>query len=118
MRARVAPPADSETPWRTQIILSNRAAAYLKMEQWEVAVADCSASLALVWNVKAAFRRCQALTMLGALEEALADCDAVLAREPNNAQAREQAARCRSLLRAREASAPGGAAALDDDGML
>lgn len=68
--------------------LNNRAMARLKLQQWEDAVTDCSAVLALEpRNVKALLRRATAAQALGQGAAAAADWRAVLAAEPRNREA-------------------------------
>ena len=51
------------------VYYKNRAAVYLKLEEYENAVFDCNAALELVPNdPKALFRRCQAYEQLGKID--------------------------------------------------
>jgi hypothetical protein len=70
-------------------VLSNRAAAFLKLGKADKAAADAGAALALEpGNVKAAFRHGLALHALGRFSEAGAALSQALAAEPGNAQVR------------------------------
>lgn len=54
-----------------EALLTNRAAAHLKLEQWADAVSDCDKALALCPdNSKAFVRKARALYEMGALEQA------------------------------------------------
>ena len=70
-------------------VLSNRAAAFLKLGKADQAAADAAAALALdPGNVKAAFRHGLALHALGRFSDAGAALTRALAAEPGNAQVR------------------------------
>lgn len=65
--------------------LKNRAAAYLKKEQYEEVLKDCDKSLEIVpTDPKALFRRSQALENLERYEEAYRDVKQVFNVDPNN----------------------------------
>lgn len=67
------------------LYLKNRAAAYLKKEQYENAVKDCDDSLSIVpTDPKALFRRAQALECLERYEEAYRDARQILNIDPQN----------------------------------
>lgn len=63
----------------------NRAAAYLKQENYEAALEDCDKSLQIVpTDPKALFRRCQALEALKRYEEAYRDATQIFKDDPTN----------------------------------
>lgn len=65
--------------------LKNRAAAFLKKEQFEQAMGDCDRSLEIVpTDPKALFRRAQALERLERFEEAYRDARQVISIDPGN----------------------------------
>jgi protein unc-45 len=67
------------------VFYKNRAAAYLKEEEYEKAHRDCTKSLDLAPNdPKALYRRCQAFEALGRFEESYRDARGVLSSEPAN----------------------------------
>jgi tetratricopeptide (TPR) repeat protein len=67
------------------VILKNRAAVYLKLDENKKAVNDCDASLEIVpEDPKALFRRCQALEKLGRYEEAYRDARLIHKVDPSN----------------------------------
>ncbi|KAK7091996.1 hypothetical protein V1264_009607 [Littorina saxatilis] len=67
------------------VIYKNRAACYLKLNDNQAAVDDCTASLLLVENdPKALFRRCQAYDALGKVEEAYKDVMTLMKVDPKN----------------------------------
>lgn len=67
------------------IYYKNRAAAYLKVDKFEMANIDCTKSLELAPNdPKALFRRAQALESLNKFEEAYRDARAVWNADPSN----------------------------------
>jgi tetratricopeptide (TPR) repeat protein len=67
------------------IFLKNRAAAYLKLKNYDAAVSDCDKSLAIVPNdPKALYRRCQALECLERYEEAYRGATQIFKDDPNN----------------------------------
>ena len=53
-----------------QVLYSNRALAYLRLDQPELALQDCQQALHLGWNAKAAYRHGQAAIALGHYREA------------------------------------------------
>eukprot|EP00762_Andalucia_godoyi_P006131 ANDGO_00419.mRNA.1 mitochondrial Outer envelope protein 64 len=58
------------------VLYSNRSASYLKLEKWQEAVSDAGSAIALdAHNVKAYFRRAEALGQLEDYQKALADLD-------------------------------------------
>jgi tetratricopeptide (TPR) repeat protein len=66
------------------IFLKNRAAAYLKLKNYDAAVSDCDKSLAIVPNdPKALYRRCQALECLERYEEAYRGATQIFKDDPN-----------------------------------
>lgn len=83
---------------RTAVYYSNRAMAYLKLEQFERAIADCDLSIEIRWTAKAALRRGTARAAVAMWQEALDDFEAVVRAEPHNRAAAEQAEECRRML--------------------
>lgn len=76
--------SDSESR-NLSIYLKNRAAAYLKLDDFESALADCVRCLEIVPNdPKALFRRCQALEYLKRYEEAYRDATQIFKDDPSN----------------------------------
>lgn len=72
-------------PKELAIFYKNRAAAYLKLEQYEKVVQDCDRSLEIIPNdPKALFRRCQALESLQRFEEAYRDATQIFKDDPTN----------------------------------
>ncbi|GBP70060.1 Protein unc-45 homolog B [Eumeta japonica] len=67
------------------IYLKNRAAVYLKINDYDNAIKDCDRALEIVpEDPKALFRRAQALEFLGRFEEAYRDAKAIFTVEPTN----------------------------------
>ncbi|XP_048728243.1 protein unc-45 homolog B-like [Ostrea edulis] len=67
------------------VILKNRAACYLKEEDYQAVIDDCTASLELVANdPKALYRRCQAYEHLDKVEEAYKDAGTIIKVDPKN----------------------------------
>jgi tetratricopeptide (TPR) repeat protein len=67
------------------VFYKNRAACYLKLENYEAAVMDCTRALELGPNdPKALFRRCQAYEALSKIEEAFVDAATLLRVDPKN----------------------------------
>lgn len=67
------------------VYLKNRAAAHLKMENYQEAISDCDKSLEIVpTDPKALFRRAQALEQLERYEEAYRDARQIASIDPNN----------------------------------
>ncbi|XP_068152099.1 protein unc-45 homolog B [Drosophila tropicalis] len=76
-----APQQHKELP----VFYKNRAAAYLKLEQYDKAVDDCTESLRLSPNdPKALFRRAQAYESLEKFEEAYKDATTLFKSDPGN----------------------------------
>ncbi|XP_064482252.1 protein unc-45 homolog B-like [Ornithodoros turicata] len=66
-------------------LLSNKAAANLKLERYEDALEDCTSALEITpSDVKALFRRSQANEALGKVDEAFKDARKALHIDPNN----------------------------------
>ncbi|CEG38697.1 FOG: TPR repeat [Plasmopara halstedii] len=66
------------------VCLSNRAAAYLKLNEFELALADCTKAIEIVPTIKPFMRRAMAHLALTHYEEAVADFAAALKFEPRN----------------------------------
>ncbi|CAG5124054.1 unnamed protein product, partial [Candidula unifasciata] len=67
------------------VIYKNKAACYLKLGQYQMAVEDATRSLDLVPNdPKALFRRCQAYEHLGKVEDAYKDAVQLIKVDPQN----------------------------------
>ncbi|KAG5871838.1 hypothetical protein JTB14_028778 [Gonioctena quinquepunctata] len=67
------------------IYYKNRAAVYLKLENYEAALEDCDKSLQIApSDPKALFRRCQALEALKRYEEAYRDATQIFKDDPTN----------------------------------
>lgn len=67
------------------ILYKNRAAVYLKLNEFDKAIDDCNQSLDITPNdPKALFRRCQALDALNRHEEAYRDARQINILDPNN----------------------------------
>ena len=67
------------------IYLKNRAAVYLKQNQYDNVIKDCDEALKISPNdPKALFRRCQALEALQRYEEAYRDARAVITTDSSN----------------------------------
>ncbi|XP_011163393.1 protein unc-45 homolog B [Solenopsis invicta] len=67
------------------VYYKNRAAAYLKLRDYEKVVKDCDDALKICCNdPKALFRRCQALEALERFEEAYRDARNIILCDPNN----------------------------------
>ncbi|XP_071568478.1 protein unc-45 homolog B-like [Temnothorax nylanderi] len=65
------------------VYYKNRAAAYLKLNDYENAIEDCDSALKICCN-KALYRRCQALEALEIFEEAHRDAEIIISSDPNN----------------------------------
>lgn len=82
------------------ILLKNRAAAYLKMENFELALVDCDGALHLSpGDIKALYRRSQALEGQGRLAEALQSIKMVLVVDATNKEALACARRLTETIR-------------------
>ncbi|KAK9503519.1 hypothetical protein O3M35_010058 [Rhynocoris fuscipes] len=67
------------------IILKNRAAVYLKLNENQKAIEDCDKALEIIpEDPKALFRRCQALENVGRYEEAFRDAKQIHTVDPTN----------------------------------
>ncbi|XP_061176890.1 protein unc-45 homolog B-like [Saccostrea echinata] len=67
------------------VILKNRAACYLKEEDYQAVINDCTAALEVTpSDPKALYRRCQAYEQLGKVEEAYKDAAALIKADPKN----------------------------------
>ncbi|XP_007479368.1 protein unc-45 homolog A isoform X3 [Monodelphis domestica] len=73
------------TPQEQAVLYRNRAACHLKMEDYSKAEADASKAIATDGgDVKALFRRSQALEKLGRLDQAILDLQRCVSLEPKN----------------------------------
>ena len=111
---RAAQELVTNTHTSVQVIFSNRAAAYLKLEQPQLAMVDCGKSLQITWTPKAAYRHGLAAMQLGQHAEALQSFEMLVQREPRNREAREKASECEEVLRLEhgDEDAAGGEAAM------
>ena len=74
------------------VFLKNRAACYLKLQQYSLALCDCTQALSITPNdVKALYRRAVAHKALGNLSDAFADLKILLSIERQNKEAMELA---------------------------
>jgi len=77
--------SDAKDEKTMAVCLKNRAAVFLKEEDYDAVVADCSRSLEFAPNdPKALFRRCQAYEALGQVDSAYKDAREVHRIDPNN----------------------------------
>ncbi|XP_076249019.1 unc-45 myosin chaperone [Calliopsis andreniformis] len=84
------------------IYYKNRAAAYLKGEEYDKAIKDCDKALKICPNdPKALFRRCQALEALERFEEAYRDARYIIAADPGNKAIQPIAARLHEIVQER-----------------
>lgn len=84
------------------IYYKNRAAAYLKLHDYEKVIQDCSNALEICPNdPKALFRRCQALEALERFEEAYRDARNIILSDPNNKTIQPIAARLHEIVQER-----------------
>ncbi|KOC64160.1 Protein unc-45 like protein B [Habropoda laboriosa] len=84
------------------IYYKNRAATYLKREEYNKAIADCDEALKICPNdPKALFRRCQALEALERFEEAYRDARYILSVDPGNKAIQPIAARLHEIVQER-----------------
>lgn len=84
------------------VYYKNRAAAYLKLHDYEKAIADCDSALKICCNdPKALFRRCQALEALKRFEEAYRDARNIILSDPNNKVIQPIAARLHEIVQER-----------------
>lgn len=74
------------------VFLKNRAACYLKIQQYSLALSDCTQVLAIAPNdVKALYRRAMAYQAAGNLTDAFTDIKLLLSVDPRNKEATELA---------------------------
>lgn len=67
------------------VYYKNRAATYLKLQEYEKVIIDCNNALKICPNdPKALYRRCQALEALEKFEEAYRDARHITLSDPNN----------------------------------
>ncbi|XP_034183265.1 unc-45 myosin chaperone isoform X2 [Osmia lignaria lignaria] len=84
------------------IYYKNRAAAYLKQEEYNKAIKDCDEALKICPNdPKALFRRCQALDALERFEEAYRDARYIISADPGNKAIQPIAARLHEIVQER-----------------
>ena len=77
--------ADTE---QMAILLSNRAAAYLKTQNYSHCVNDCDHAIKIAPdNMKAYYRRAQAYSALGDLKRAYSDLNVIIRMDPKKADA-------------------------------
>ena len=82
------------------IVLKNRAAAYIKLGEFDRALADCDTAIRLVpRDIKALYRRSQALEGRGELAEAFKSVKTVLTLDPKNKEAADLARRITEAIR-------------------
>ncbi|CAL8100356.1 unnamed protein product [Calicophoron daubneyi] len=88
------------------ILHSNKAQAYLKLEEYDSAVKSADAALKILpSDSKALFRRCQAYEKLGVWENALQDSRRLIQLEPKNEAAKRLARRIEMTVSSRIAEA-------------
>ncbi|XP_049879215.1 protein unc-45 homolog B [Pectinophora gossypiella] len=90
--------------------LKNRAAAYLKIKDYDKAIKDCDDALAIVpEDPKALFRRAQALETLERFEEAYRDAKTIFTVDPTNKAVQPVLARLHAIVqeRARQSAQTG-----------
>lgn len=84
------------------IYYKNRAAVFLKLQNYEKVIEDCNDSLKICPNdPKALFRRCQALEALEKFEEAYRDARNIILFDPNNKSIQPIAARLHEIVQER-----------------
>ncbi|KAG7212653.1 hypothetical protein KM043_012936 [Ampulex compressa] len=84
------------------VYYKNRAAVYLKLQEHEKVVDDCTKVLKIIpQDPKALFRRCQALEALGRFEEAYRDARLVISIDPANKAIQPIAARLHEIVQER-----------------
>lgn len=84
------------------IYYKNRAAVYLKQEEYNKAIRDCDEALKICPNnPKALFRRCQALESLERFEEAYRDARYIISADPGNKAIQPILARLHEIVQER-----------------
>lgn len=82
------------------IILKNRAACYLKLQQHLAALSDCTQALHIAPNdIKTLYRRALAYESIGNLTDAFADLKRLLSIEPQNKEATELARKLTATIK-------------------
>lgn len=82
------------------VFLKNRAACWLKLEDYEKALADATSALEITpGDVKSLYRRAQALEAKGNVIEAFKDIKKLLSLEPQNREALESARRLTTAIK-------------------
>lgn len=82
--------------------LKNRAAAYLKIKEYEKAIKDCDEALKIIpEDPKALFRRSQALENLEKFEEAYRDAKTIFTVDPNNKAVQPVLSRLHAIVQER-----------------
>jgi tetratricopeptide (TPR) repeat protein len=83
---------------RVQVTFNNRAMVYLKLQQPQLAITDCTQSLQIGWSAKAAYRHGTAAIALGLYRDALRSFQSVLMRDPRNREALSKVQECEEAL--------------------
>ena len=84
------------------VYYKNRAAAHLKLRDYENVIKDCDNALKICCNdPKALFRRCQALEALERFEEAYRDARNIILSDPNNKVIQPIVARLHEIVQER-----------------
>lgn len=84
------------------VYYKNRAAAYLKLQEYEKTIVDCDNALKICPDdPKALFRRCQALETLQRYEEAYRDARYIILSDPNNKAIQPIATRLHEIVQER-----------------
>lgn len=85
------------------VFLKNRAACYLKLQQYSLALCDCTQALSITPNdAKALYRRAMAYQAAGNLTDAFTDVKFVLSIDPRNKEATELAQKLTFAIKRRQ----------------